>query len=273
MEEKILKISKILEKWVRLDKSHKGLKDKTPTASYVVSSVLDYPPTKSLAMKFKGKDLGRLFFTTYNLLNGDSDLDALKKSETTYVVDIIEPEGQSYHMENDCDECGGSGEVNCSECDGEETTECGDCGGDGQVKDGDGDDIECAECESSGEQTCDVCSGMGTSYCEECDGSGQTTDLFESINIEYVTLITQSELFIEDLRKRHNPDTDYITDFDLLVKKYIGELIVVDKIFDTIDFEDEWGGGDDSLHKLESISMSQEMNLKIKSSGVLTLLS
>ena len=229
MEEKILKISKILEKWVRLDKSHKGLKDKTPTASYVVSSVLDYPPTKSLAMKFKGKDLGRLFFTTYNLLNGDSDLDALKKSETTYVVDIIEPEGQSYHMVNDC--------------------------------------------ESSGEQTCDVCSGMGTSYCEECDGSGQTTDLFESINIEYVTLITQSELFIEDLRKRHNSDTDYITDFDLLVKKYIGELIVVDKIFDTIDFEDEWGGGDDSLHKLESISMSQEMNLKIKSSGVLTLLS
>ena len=83
---------------------------------------------------------------------------------------------------DNCDDCGGDGELGCQECDGDGEIECDcrdedceECGGDGKIKcekcDGDG-EIECKECKGEGEIKCEECDGEGGLDCKKCDGKG-----------------------------------------------------------------------------------------------------
>jgi hypothetical protein len=85
-------------------------------------------------------------------------------------------------VEEDCGECGGSGDVTCSECGGSGNEECSNCYGDGDVDcdscDGTGEDEEgdkCGYCDGSGRETCPDCGGEGKFDCNYCDGSGNET--------------------------------------------------------------------------------------------------
>jgi hypothetical protein len=46
MEENILKVGKIIERWVTMDLSHKGMTNKMPSVSYIAHSTLSYPSNK-----------------------------------------------------------------------------------------------------------------------------------------------------------------------------------------------------------------------------------
>jgi len=76
----------------------------------------------------------------------------------------LEDTGGGY-VDEDCQNCGGSGEVECPECWGSGKEECGECGGSGK--------IECSDCDGCGEVDCDECSGSGRKSCETCDGEGE----------------------------------------------------------------------------------------------------
>ncbi len=90
-----------------------------------------------------------------------------------------------------CEDCDGDGEFDCGDCDGEGKVECGDCDGEGKVEclkcDGEGKDknglkckdckgkgkIDCEDCEGKGKIDCDRCDSKGKIECEECDGEGK----------------------------------------------------------------------------------------------------
>ena len=71
----------------------------------------------------------------------------------------------------ECYECGGTGEFDCySGCD-DGKQECYSCDGTGEVEDDEGEDEVCDDCDGSGEEDCNSCEGQ--SWCNECGGSGE----------------------------------------------------------------------------------------------------
>lgn len=70
----------------------------------------------------------------------------------------------------ECYDCGGTGEYDCySDCD-DGKQECYACDGTGAVEDDEGEDEVCDDCDGSGEEDCNSCDGQ--SWCNECGGSG-----------------------------------------------------------------------------------------------------
>lgn len=67
----------------------------------------------------------------------------------------------------DCNECDGEGKVNCESCDGSSEIDCNSCDGSGETEDG-----KCGDCGGSGKVTCDDCSGEGKVNCDDCGGNG-----------------------------------------------------------------------------------------------------
>jgi hypothetical protein len=73
----------------------------------------------------------------------------------------------------ECYECDGFGRVDCGECDGYDEVDCEECDGSGEVDDPDSDDKKsCEDCAGSGKKECTNCDN-GRVDCEECDGSGE----------------------------------------------------------------------------------------------------
>lgn len=78
-----------------------------------------------------------------------------------------------FYIMNMQGDCSGSGKEECDSCEGngvlydEEGVECEDCGGTGE--------IDCSYYNGSGEVDCDECSGSGEVDCEECDCDGEVT--------------------------------------------------------------------------------------------------
>jgi hypothetical protein len=71
----------------------------------------------------------------------------------------------------ECDNCDGDGVITCSECDGDgrqmgdgKWENCDECGGSGEIK--------CEECGGGGEVSCNECGGSGREDCNTCDGGG-----------------------------------------------------------------------------------------------------
>lgn len=82
----------------------------------------------------------------------------------------------------DCDQCGGSGQVDCDECNGRGSIDCNTCDGNGDIDcdtcDGTGEDEEgdeCSSCHGSGRENCGDCVGSGKDDCLWCGGSGLET--------------------------------------------------------------------------------------------------
>ena len=71
----------------------------------------------------------------------------------------------------ECYECGGTGEYECwSDCD-DGKQECYTCDGTGDVEDDEGEEEVCDDCDGSGEEDCSSCDGQ--IYCEQCGGDGE----------------------------------------------------------------------------------------------------
>ena len=73
-------------------------------------------------------------------------------------------------VDEDCYECGGTGERDCYNCDGG-TMDCYRCDGTGEIEDEKGEDEVCSDCDGTGEEDCSDCGGED--WCVECDGSGE----------------------------------------------------------------------------------------------------
>jgi len=291
MSENILKVGKVLESWVTLDLSHKGKLDMKPSVSYVESSALNYPPTKNILSTLDGDELIKGLFVAYNLLNGDDDKTALQKANTIYTIDYLKSESDEYLADEYCDNCEGNGEVNCNVCDGLGYEDCGNCEGRGKDECGecDGEGVDengdsCTNCDGDGSITCDdcdgdstvdctYCDGTGNRECKECEGNGEVTGNIEKIDVEYGTIITQSTEMIEELNRRTDDRRKEVIDgFNKWVDRYKNEILITDKIDDTIEYYGEWEVGDEEA-KLEYVRTNKLGEYRVSNrSGQITSL-
>jgi hypothetical protein len=290
MNENILKVGKVLESWITLDLSHKGKLDMKPSVSYIESSALSYPPTRNILSSLDGDELVKGLFVAYNLLNGDDDNTALRKAETIYTIDYVQSEGDEYYPDESCEICGGMGEIHCEECDGMGYDDCGNCEGRGNEEcgncdgagvdeyddecnycDGEG-NTQCYDCDGDGTIDCNTCNGSGNRECEECEGSGEVEGSIEKIDIEYGTIITQSTEMIEELNRRTDDQREEIIDeFHEWVNRYKNEILITDKIDDTIEWEYEWEVGDAEA-KLEGLRMNKLGDYRVGKNNQVTSL-
>lgn len=290
MNENILKVGKVLESWVTLDLSHKGKLDMKPSVSYIESSALNYPPTKNILSTLDGDELVKGLFVAYNLLNGDDDNTALRKAETIYTIDYVQSEGDEYYPDEQCDTCSGMGEIHCEDCDGLGYDDCGNCEGRGNEECGDCDgagvdedddecnycdgegNTQCHDCEGDGTIDCNTCEGSGNKECPECEGSGEVEGSIEKIDIEYGTIITQSTEMIEELNRRTNDRREEVIDeFNEWVSRYKNEILIADRIDDTIEYDYEWDAGDAEA-KLEGLRINKLGDYKVGKNNQVTSL-
>lgn len=291
MSENILKIGKVLESWITLDLSHKGMLGKKPSVSYIESSSLNYPPTKNILSTLDGEELVKGLFVAYNLLNGDDDKTALQKVNTIYTIDYVKSEGYAYLPEETCETCGGDGELECDDCDntgyeecencqGRGNVECEECSGEGVDEDGDtcihcegeGNDT-CYDCSGDGTLNCGTCEGSGNIECSECGGAGEIEGSIDKIDIEYGTIITQSlEMAAELSRRTDDQRKEVIDGFYKWVDRYKNEILIVDKIDDTIEYEYEWEVGDEEA-KLEHFRINKLGDYRVGKGDQVTALS
>jgi hypothetical protein len=98
-------------------------------------------------------------------------LDLNKTLETgPKVYDIISSFDLELEDDNEqCEECGGKGEVDCTYCNGTGSIECEQCHGSGEDSEGE----ECSNCDGDGNVECEECRGGGTERCGECNGEGE----------------------------------------------------------------------------------------------------
>ena len=290
MNENILKVGKVLESWITLDLSHKGKLDMKPSVSYIESSALSYPPTKNILSSLDGDELVKGLFVAYNLLNGDDDNTALRKAETIYTIDYVKSEGDEYYPDENCETCEGMGEIHCEECDGMGYDDCGSCEGRGNEEcgecdgagvdedddecnycDGEG-NTQCYDCDGDGTINCNTCEGSGNRECPECEGQGEIEGSIEKIDIEYGTIITQSTEMIEELDRRTDDRMEEIIDeFHEWISRYKNEILISDKIDDTIEYEYEWDAGDAEA-KLEGLRVNKLGDYKVGKNNQVTSL-
>jgi len=268
MDKKILILAKSIEKLTVMQLSKDGLLDKKPSVSYISDIALNFPAVISILSDLEGGELVRVLFVVYNLLNGDTDEVAMNRAKDIFMIDVKSIQGEEYNKMEDCDVCYGNGEIACEECSGEGEIECSDCngsgnlnceecGGEGEVDGeechycgGDG-EVHCGDCGGSGQVHCDECYGNGEVRCEECDGEGEVESSTEVVDVEMSTILTQSHQLVEELDTLHDPNDDEITEFGQFIEKYSNEILVIDVINDTIEFDYEWGGDSSVRDKLE----------------------
>lgn len=283
MEENILHIGKIIEKWIEFQMDKKDMMDKVPSVSYITDELLSYNGIKSILLGLDGQTLIRSIFTSYNLLIGYDDISALKKSKTISDINVIERESEPYNIKQECDECVGDGDVKCEGCDNEGNVDCGGCNGESYLKcpECDGSNEDCNYCGGGGEVYCDECNGKGTELCsecygngkircQECNGSGEVESYDEYIDVSYYSIITQNEDLVNEINNNLDSD-DMIKNFDEIIDKYQGEILMLDTIRDTINFDKEWGvDGGDNEYKLENI-ISPYYRFTIKNNNITTI--
>jgi hypothetical protein len=268
MDKKILILAKSIEKLTVMQLSKDGLLDKKPSVSYISDIALNFPAVISILSDLEGGELVRVLFVAYNLLNGDTDEVAMNRATNIFMFDVKSIQGEEYNRMEDCDvcygngeiaceECGGEGEMECSDCNGSGNLNCDECGGEGEVDGeechycgGDG-EVHCGDCGGSGQVHCDECYGDGKVRCEECDGEGEVESSTEVVDVEMSTIVTQNHKIMEELDSLHDPNDDEITEFGQFIEKYSNEILVIDVINDTEEFDYEWGGDSSVRDKLE----------------------
>lgn len=250
MEENILKIGKVLAKLVSMELLNKGIKGKKPSVSYIAQTALKNIITLNILENTESVVMVKGIFTAYNLLNGDTDIEAVKKTDNIYMIDTIEADGHEYFSKSDCDYCGGEGQVECTDCGGAGQIPCDECGSDD-------DDESCSACDGDEYIDCDGCSGDSNYECPECEGDGEIDDSEESIDIVYSTILTQNSEFVNEV-KNNIGKYNSVNEFKTISDKYHNEIILIDNTPDTILFEDEWGGYDPNYVsvKLEGITLN-----------------
>lgn len=245
MEETILKVAKIIEKWVTIQMGRKNLINNSPSVSYILEEVMSYPGTRSIIGDMVGEVFIRSIFTAYNLLTGDDETTALEKSKSISDISIIERESEEYNLKEECSLCGGDGEVSCQECN--------------------------EEGEDSEGNTCENCWGHGFEECPECEGSGEILNEDEEvIDVTYFTIVTQNNDLVSEINSNIDTADNEIKGFEYIIQRYMGEILRIDVIHDTIDFDVEWGTHNGVDYKLENIIITPFYKYKINRKGEIT---
>ncbi len=91
----------------------------------------------------------------------------LKNGKTAYDI-ISDFDLDLIDEEENCGNCGGSGQEECFNCESNGRVDCDVCGGNGEDDDGE----PCGNCDGDGQIECGDCDGDGNYKCEDCHGSG-----------------------------------------------------------------------------------------------------
>jgi hypothetical protein len=167
MEEKLKKISNILQKRIR----------KFNTVSEVFDSLREIAKDQSdYFNKIGPQDFIKLVFYIYSLKK-TNDFSLGEKMLFNVGFSQLLISQNEIHIYT-CSDCEGSGVVDCDVCYGGRVT-CKTCDGEGEIEDDDEEDevITCPQCDGEGETDCPNCSNSGFSpgevLCEKCDGNGE----------------------------------------------------------------------------------------------------
>jgi len=138
-------------------------------------------------------------------------------------------EGEQH--KDDCDDCGGNGDVPCDVCDGNGRMECDTCDGSGEEQcqycDGngeiedDGEMVKCDDCDGEGVLTCSDCAGDGTRECDNCNYGNQTCDACDGNGEVETDALNYNEYFIVTWNKMIKDRCEYTEeDSDITMSEY-----------------------------------------------------
>lgn len=202
----------ILDRWITVNmKQHTG---KKPGVSFIISTILKYPTTRHIAEEFSGYDFLRIAYIIFELHEGSTYEEALAKTEIIYFVEVYKYEDLG-HIDEGCEECDGTGNVECHECtDG--MVECNSCDGTGEIENGD-ETEDCSVCDGTGQEICYECEG-GEPECTECDGTGRVESYDEYFRVTKTIWTFLSNDIYEKIRdiEEMNDDDKYIQEDDFL---------------------------------------------------------
>jgi len=201
----IEQLALLVKKYIEVSKKT----DSKPGISYIADRSLNIQGLRTLIEKeLKGtNDYLRLFFMVFFLFEGDSMVVAKFKAFNDLYYLILQEVGDKEYLENECNDCFGSGRVDCGECDGEGEIECYVCDGSGELEGVEGPE-DCDGCNGSGNDYCGYCDSEGEIECDECDGSGiiDSEEEYVYLNNEY--WVFYSDEVSDELEKAEN-ESDY----------------------------------------------------------------
>jgi len=201
----IEQLALLVKKYIEVSKKT----DSKPGISYIADRSLNIQGLRTLIEKeLKGtNDYLRLFYMVFFLFEGDSMEVAKFKAFNDLYYLILQEVGDKEYLENECNDCFGSGRVDCGECDGEGEIECYVCDGSGELEGVEGPE-DCDGCNGSGNDYCGYCDSEGEIECDECDGSGiiDSEEEYVYLNNEY--WVFYSDEVSDELEKAEN-ESDY----------------------------------------------------------------
>ena len=201
----IEQLALLVKKYIEVSKKT----DSKPGISYIADRSLNIQGLRTLIEKeLKGtNDYLRLFFMVFFLFEGDSMEVAKFKAFNDLYYLILQEVGDKDYLENECNDCFGSGVVDCDECYGEGEIECYVCDGSGELEGVEGPE-DCDGCNGSGNDYCGYCDSEGEIECDECDGSGiiDSEEEYVYLNNEY--WVFYSDEVSDELEKAEN-ESDY----------------------------------------------------------------
>lgn len=247
-----------------------------PGISYIVERSLKIDGLRTLIQKeLKGtNDYLRLFYMVFFLFEGDSMEVAKFKAFNDLYYLILQEVGDKEYLEENCDDCFGSGMVNCDECYGEGEIECYTCDGSGELEGIEGPE-DCDGCSGSGNDYCSYCDSEGEIECDECDGSGIVNSEEEYVFMNNEYWVFYSDEVSDELEKTEN-ESDYglFDAYEILDKSKGGVYLLKTESQSeqlTIDeFEDTFGPYYDvqGMYKIHSEYNLKDFNLS-KSFGII----
>ena len=268
----IEQLALLVKKYIEVSKKT----DSKPGISYIVERSLNIQGLRTLIEKeLKGtNEYLRLFYIVFFLFEGDSmEIAKFKAFNDLYYL-ILQEVGDKEYLEENCDDCFGSGRVDCGECDGEGEIECYVCDGSGELEGLEGPE-DCDGCNGSGNDYCGYCDSEGEIECDECDGSGiiDSEEEYVYLNNEY--WVFYSDEVSDELEKAEN-ESDYglFDAYEILDKSKGGVYLLKTESQGaqlTIDeFEDTFGPYYDvqGMHKIHSEYNLKDFNLS-KSFGII----
>lgn len=129
----IIKISKAFVKLITQSLSKEELNSKIPSVSYISDLLIKNTISLSILNNFDGDTLIKVIFTTFNLMNGDSEENAVNKTKDIYQIDVKTSESEPYDEMEPCYGCDEEGYIIDDE---DERYVCQDCDGDGESETG-----------------------------------------------------------------------------------------------------------------------------------------
>ena len=229
------KVINILKNWVEVNLS--TLKTgKSPHVSFIVSTIVGSPVSRSLIDNLSGYDALRICYVIFHMFEGLSIEEAKKKAQNIHMVTHVEMDDIS-DEKIPCNTCDGNGTINCDECDGEGHEDCNYCDGEGVVtSDADGEEEECGDC-NNGTNICFNCDGNSEIDCPDCDTDGKITT-----GQEYIDFNSTNWTFTND--KLYQTYLDKISgkiqnsDFYDESNENLGDLFLLNSVYDGERLED-----------------------------------